>query len=226
MTFVANCHDIFFPVPFPPSPFGFRRLTKAVVATFRVLLSFGKMLHDSHRAARISSISVAHSYPATFSSMHHRSRSQIASDRLSQPLMGQLVNRQSLLFSERGQLSQAIPQVHAERILHECTPIAQANRSTTKAGPMRTNFCLLGGKCDRQRKLVIGISAITLTRHSAITMARLRPSKIATSHRHFGSQELLQKELFFDVRLPLDCYRRFRVFQSLSDRPNRLHSSR
>ena len=25
MTFVANCRDIFFPVPFPPSPFGFRR---------------------------------------------------------------------------------------------------------------------------------------------------------------------------------------------------------
>ena len=25
--FVANCRDIFFPVPFPPSPFGFRRIT-------------------------------------------------------------------------------------------------------------------------------------------------------------------------------------------------------
>ena len=25
MTFVANCRDFFFPVPFPPSPFGFRR---------------------------------------------------------------------------------------------------------------------------------------------------------------------------------------------------------
>ena len=27
MTFVANCRDIFVPVPFPPSPFGFRRTT-------------------------------------------------------------------------------------------------------------------------------------------------------------------------------------------------------
>ena len=27
-------------------------------------------------------------------------------------------NRQSLVFSERGQLSQAIPQVHVERLLH------------------------------------------------------------------------------------------------------------
>ena len=26
VTFVANCRDIFFPVPFPPSPFGFGRL--------------------------------------------------------------------------------------------------------------------------------------------------------------------------------------------------------
>ena len=29
-TFVANCRDIFFPVPFPPSPFGFRRFTAAI----------------------------------------------------------------------------------------------------------------------------------------------------------------------------------------------------
>ena len=30
--------------------------------------------------------------------------------------MGKIANRQSLAFSERGQLSQAIPQFHAERI--------------------------------------------------------------------------------------------------------------
>ena len=29
MTFVANCRDIFVPVPFPPSPFGFRRVVTA-----------------------------------------------------------------------------------------------------------------------------------------------------------------------------------------------------
>ena len=33
--------------------------------------------------------------------------------------MGQIDNRQSLVFSERGQLSQAIPQVHVERRLHQ-----------------------------------------------------------------------------------------------------------
>ena len=33
-------------------------------------------------------------------------------------------NRQSLAFSERGQLSQAIPQFHVERMLNEWTPIA------------------------------------------------------------------------------------------------------
>ena len=39
--------------------------------------------------------------------------------------MGQIANRQSLVFSERGQLSQAILQVHVERILHQRTPIAR-----------------------------------------------------------------------------------------------------
>ena len=34
-------------------------------------------------------------------------------------------NRQSLVFSERGQLSQAIPQVYFARILHQRTPIAR-----------------------------------------------------------------------------------------------------
>ena len=36
-------------------------------------------------------------------------------------------NRQSLVFSERGQLSQAIPQFHVERILHQRTPIARCH---------------------------------------------------------------------------------------------------
>ena len=32
---VANCRDIFFPVPFPPSPFGFRRNKMCVAAAWR-----------------------------------------------------------------------------------------------------------------------------------------------------------------------------------------------
>ena len=39
--------------------------------------------------------------------------------------MGQIANGQSLVFSERGQLSQAIRQFHVERILHQRTPIAR-----------------------------------------------------------------------------------------------------
>ena len=39
--------------------------------------------------------------------------------------MGQIANRQSLVFSERGQLSQAIPQFHVERMLNVWAPIAR-----------------------------------------------------------------------------------------------------
>ena len=39
--------------------------------------------------------------------------------------MGKIANHQSLVISERGQLSQAILQFHMERMLHEWTPIAR-----------------------------------------------------------------------------------------------------
>ena len=39
--------------------------------------------------------------------------------------MGEIANRQALAFSERSQLSQAIPQFHVERILRQRTPIAR-----------------------------------------------------------------------------------------------------
>ena len=39
--------------------------------------------------------------------------------------MGKIANRRSLAFSERSQLSQAIPQFHVERLLNEWTAIAQ-----------------------------------------------------------------------------------------------------
>ena len=69
----------------------------------------------------------------------------------------------SPVFSERCQLSQAIPQFQVERMLHEGTP----NRGATNAGCMRTDFCALGGRCDCQRALVIQIAAITLACDSA-----------------------------------------------------------
>ena len=39
--------------------------------------------------------------------------------------MGQIANRQSLVFSERVQFSQAIPQFHVEWLLHQWTPSAR-----------------------------------------------------------------------------------------------------
>ena len=41
--------------------------------------------------------------------------------------MGRIANRQSLAFSERGQLSQAIPQFHVERMLNEWTNVKRMN---------------------------------------------------------------------------------------------------
>ena len=92
--------------------------------------------------------------------------------------MGQIGNRQSLVFSERSQLSQAIPQVHVERVLHQRTPIARfESQRNERRGSTRTKFCVLGGRYDRQRMLAIRIAAITLASDSAITLARFRPSK-------------------------------------------------
>ena len=98
--------------------------------------------------------------------------------------MGQIANRQSLVFSEPGQLWQAIPQVHAERILHKRTPIARFE-SQRNAGSTRTKFCGLRGRHDSQRTLVIRIAGITLASDSAITLARFRPSKVFTMHLVF-----------------------------------------
>ena len=39
--------------------------------------------------------------------------------------MGEIANRQLLVFSENGHISQAIPQFHVEWTLHEWKPIAR-----------------------------------------------------------------------------------------------------
>ena len=61
--------------------------------------------------------------------------------------MGQIANRQSLVFSERGQLSQAIPQVHVERIYYYTNErqSRDSNRNATNAGSTRTKFCVFRG---------------------------------------------------------------------------------
>ena len=59
--------------------------------------------------------------------------------------MGKIASRQSLAFSERNQLSQAIPQFHVERMLKEWTPIARFELRPN-AGRIREDyFCAFEG---------------------------------------------------------------------------------
>ena len=95
--------------------------------------------------------------------------------------MGKIANRQSLVFSERGQLSQAILQVQVERMLNERTPIARSEPQHNERRVCEDQFLWFGGRYDRQRTLAIRIAAITLTSDSANTIARFRPSKARPS---------------------------------------------
>ena len=92
--------------------------------------------------------------------------------------MGKIANRQSLVFSERGQLSQAIPQFHVERILHQWTPIARFESQRNERRAYEDQILCFGGRDELQRTLAIRIAAITLASDSAITIARFRPSKV------------------------------------------------
>ena len=96
--------------------------------------------------------------------------------------MGQIANRQSLAFSERGQLSQAIPQVHMERILHQRTSIAQFESQRNERRVYKDQIRCFRGRYDRQRTLVIRTAAIILASDSAITLARFCPSKDPSDH--------------------------------------------
>ena len=59
--------------------------------------------------------------------------------------MGQTANPQSIVFSERSQLSQAIPQFHVERILHQRTPIARFESQRNEGRVYEDQFlCFLG----------------------------------------------------------------------------------
>ena len=59
--------------------------------------------------------------------------------------MGKIANRQLLVFSERGQFSQAILQFHVERMLTTGHQSRDPNRNATNAGPIGTNFCVFQG---------------------------------------------------------------------------------
>ena len=86
-------------------------------------------------------------------------------------------NRQSLAFSDCSHLSQAIPQVHVERILHQRTPIARFESQCNERRAYEDQILCVQGEIDPQRTLVIRIAAITLASDSAITLAWFRPSK-------------------------------------------------
>ena len=98
--------------------------------------------------------------------------------------MGKIANRQSLVFSERSQLSQAIPQFHVERILHEWTPIARFESQRNEPRAYEDQIRCLGGRYELQRTLATRIAARTLASDSAITIARFRPSKERGVCRH------------------------------------------
>ena len=92
--------------------------------------------------------------------------------------MGKIANRQSLAFSERGRFSQAIPQVHVERMLNEWTPLTRCESRHNERRVYEDQFLCFRGRYDRQRTLAIRIAAITVASDSAITIARFRPSKV------------------------------------------------
>ena len=103
--------------------------------------------------------------------------------------MGKIANRQSLAFSERGQLSQAIPQFHVERMLNKRTPIARSESRHNEHRVCEDQFLCFRGRYDRQPTLAIRIamSALrTLASDSAITIARFRPSKIMGYGAYFA----------------------------------------
>ena len=66
--------------------------------------------------------------------------------------MGKIANRQSLAFSERGQLSQAILEFHVERMLNEWTPIARFESQHNERRVYEDSFLCFGGKYDRDER--------------------------------------------------------------------------
>ena len=87
-------------------------------------------------------------------------------------------NRQSLVFNERSQLSQAIPQFHMERIRHQWTPIARFELQRNERKAYEDQILCFGGRYELQRTLAVRIATITLASDSAITIARFRPPKL------------------------------------------------
>ena len=97
-------------------------------------------------------------------------------------------NRQSLVFSERGQLSQALPRFHMERILlnycpQQWTPIVRFESQRNERRAYEDQILSFEGGSELQWTLAIRIAAITLASDSAITMVRIRASKATSENR-------------------------------------------
>ena len=78
------------------------------------------------------------------------------------------------------QLCLPVAEFHAERMLHQWTPKSTMQISAQQTQGLRGLVSVSWDswrRCDRQRTLVIRIAVITLASNSAITVARLRPSK-------------------------------------------------
>ena len=65
--------------------------------------------------------------------------------------MGKIANRKLLAFSERGQFSQAIPQFHMERILHQRTPIVRFEAGEYQSIYLHRGGLLLENGLDRPK---------------------------------------------------------------------------
>ena len=110
---------------------------------------------------------------------HRRKRSESEKSKDERGLDG--LNRQSPIASvQRTRSTLAIHYFRSSMWNEYYTNERQSrdsNRSATNAGSTRTKLCVFRGRDDRQRSLVIRITATTLTSDSAITIARFRLSK-------------------------------------------------
>ena len=103
MTVVANCRDIFFPVPFPPSPFGFRRLTCP-----RPPICLGALAFCC-KAAFLPQTSPCPSFPVFFFFFVE------GKQELGESLRGNRIGATGLRASERKSASERVPERVSER---------------------------------------------------------------------------------------------------------------
>ena len=110
-------------------------------------------------------------------------------------------DHQSLMFSERGQLSQAILQFRMQRKFPERTSIARFELQRADRSVYETTFGVLGGRYDRQWSLAIQIMVMTLAGQYAITVAL-----DYMPHQRSFIQVRARAVLMFPFALPCLCF--------------------